>query len=43
MLSFLASNGARPTIDRTLPLDQVADGLAAMESGDLIGKIVIVP
>lgn len=43
MISFLASSGARPTIDRTLPLDKVADGLAAMESGDLVGKIVIEP
>jgi NADPH:quinone reductase-like Zn-dependent oxidoreductase len=41
LISFLRDSGLRPHIDRTLPLDRVDDGLAAMESGDLVGKIVI--
>ena len=43
LMSLLVSTGIRPPIDRTLPLEQVADGLAAMESGALVGKIVIEP
>ncbi len=43
MVAFLAAVGVRPTIDRTVPLDQVAHGLAAMESGTLIGKVVVTP
>lgn len=43
LLRLLVSTGLRPPIDRTLPLAQVADGLAAMESGSLVGKIVIEP
>ena len=41
LIAFLHATGLRPTIDRTLPLEQVADGLAAMASGDLVGKIVV--
>jgi NADPH:quinone reductase-like Zn-dependent oxidoreductase len=43
LIAFLLATGVRPTIDRTLPLDRVAEGLAAIESGDVIGKIVIEP
>jgi NADPH:quinone reductase-like Zn-dependent oxidoreductase len=43
LMAFLTATGVRPTIDRTLPLDRVAEGLAAMESGDVVGKIVIEP
>ncbi len=43
MVAFLAAVGLRPAIDRTIPLDHVADGLAAMESGTVIGKIVVTP
>ncbi|HEU5270035.1 MAG TPA: zinc-binding dehydrogenase [Jatrophihabitans sp.] len=43
LLRLLVSTGLRPPVDRTLPLDRVADGLAAMESGSLVGKIVIEP
>jgi NADPH:quinone reductase-like Zn-dependent oxidoreductase len=38
-----ADRGIKPEIDRVLPLDQVRDGLAAMEDGDIFGKIVIEP
>jgi len=43
LMSFLHATGLRPKIDRTLPLDQVGDGLAAMQAGELVGKIVIEP
>jgi NADPH:quinone reductase-like Zn-dependent oxidoreductase len=41
LIAFLRATGLRPYIDRTIPLEQAADGLAAMESGDLVGKIVL--
>lgn len=41
LLAFLEVTGLRPRIDRVLPLEQVGDGLAAMASGKLVGKIVI--
>lgn len=41
MIEFLRSTGLRPRIDRELALEQARDGLAAMASGDLIGKIVL--
>jgi NADPH:quinone reductase-like Zn-dependent oxidoreductase len=41
LIAFLRDTGLRPHIDRTLPLDRVGDGLAAMESGELVGKIVV--
>jgi NADPH:quinone reductase-like Zn-dependent oxidoreductase len=41
LIAFLHATGLRPHIDRTIPLEQVADGLSAMASGDLVGKIVL--
>ncbi len=41
LISFLHTTGLRPHIDRTIPLEQAADGLQAMESGELVGKIVL--
>jgi NADPH:quinone reductase-like Zn-dependent oxidoreductase len=41
LISFLHNTGLRPLIDRELPLEKAADGLAAMASGDLVGKIVL--
>ncbi len=43
LISFLRNTGLRPHIDRTLPLADARDGLAAMEHGELVGKIVIEP
>jgi NADPH:quinone reductase-like Zn-dependent oxidoreductase len=43
LMRLLVSTGLRPPIDRTLPLERLADGLAAMESGSLVGKIVVEP
>ncbi|MFJ8014495.1 zinc-binding dehydrogenase [Streptomyces sp. NPDC096339] len=40
LLSFCATTGTRPTIDRILPLDQAHEGFARMESGSHFGKIV---
>ena len=40
LLRFCEQTGVRPRIDRTLPLDQARDGLAAMISGEIFGKIV---
>jgi NADPH:quinone reductase-like Zn-dependent oxidoreductase len=40
LATFCEQTGARPVIDRILPLAQACDGFAAMISGDLFGKIV---
>jgi NADPH:quinone reductase-like Zn-dependent oxidoreductase len=40
---FCEQSGARPVIDRVLPLASARDGFAAMIDGDLFGKIVLVP
>jgi NADPH:quinone reductase-like Zn-dependent oxidoreductase len=40
LLTFCEQTGARPLIDRTLPLTQARDGFEAMISGDLFGKVV---
>ena len=41
LVRFCEQTGVRPLIDRTMPLDQARDGLAAMISGDLFGKVVL--
>jgi NADPH:quinone reductase-like Zn-dependent oxidoreductase len=41
LIAFLQTTGLRPLIDRTIPLESAADGLAAMASGELVGKIVL--
>ncbi|MDQ2797940.1 MAG: zinc-binding dehydrogenase [Jatrophihabitantaceae bacterium] len=41
LISFLHNTGLRPRIDRVIPLEQAADGLAAMASGEIVGKIVL--
>src|SRR6478672_1197 len=41
LIAFLRTTGLRPLIDREIPLEKAADGLAAMASGDLVGKIVL--
>lgn len=40
LTEMLDVTGARPLIDRTVPLDQARDGFAAMIDGDLFGKVV---
>ncbi|MQA94520.1 MAG: zinc-binding dehydrogenase [Streptosporangiales bacterium] len=43
LASFLVQTGVRPHVDRALPLADARDGFAAMDSGDLFGKIVFNP
>lgn len=43
LVRLLESSGVRPRIDRTIALAQVADGLAAMIAGELLGKVVVTP
>ncbi|MGH3348671.1 MAG: zinc-binding dehydrogenase [Nocardioides sp.] len=40
LTNLLDASGARPLVDRTLPMDQAREGFEAMASGDLFGKIV---
>jgi NADPH:quinone reductase-like Zn-dependent oxidoreductase len=40
LLRFCEQTGVRPLIDRVLPLQQAREGIGAMTSGDLFGKIV---
>jgi NADPH:quinone reductase-like Zn-dependent oxidoreductase len=40
LLQFCTQTGVRPVIDRTLPLTDARDGIAAMITGDLFGKVV---
>ncbi len=41
LLAFLGTSGVRPLIDRTIPLEDIAQGLSAMAGGELVGKIVL--
>jgi len=40
LVSMLAATGTRPLIDRVLPMEEAREGFAAMEKGELFGKIV---
>ena len=40
LVSFLDATGTKPLIDRTLPMTDARDGFAAMNDGDVFGKIV---
>ena len=40
LVNLLDATGARPLIDRTIPMEQAKDGFAAMAEGDVFGKIV---
>lgn len=40
LVRFLDATGARPLVDRTLPMEQAPEGFAAMAQGDVFGKIV---
>jgi NADPH:quinone reductase-like Zn-dependent oxidoreductase len=41
LVSFLDATGTKPLIDRTLPMTEAREGLAAMIDGDVFGKIVL--
>jgi NADPH:quinone reductase-like Zn-dependent oxidoreductase len=40
LVSFLDATGTRPLVDRTLPMADAREGFAAMNDGDVFGKIV---
>ena len=40
---LLITTGARPVIDRVLPLAAAADGFAALIDGQVFGKIILEP
>ena len=40
LVSLLDATGARPLIDRVLPMADARDGFAAMLEGEQFGKIV---
>ena len=40
LVSLLDATGARPLIDRTIPMTEARDGFAAMAGGDVFGKVV---
>ena len=40
LVSFLDATGTKPLIDRTLPMTDAREGFAAMDEGDVFGKIV---
>jgi NADPH:quinone reductase-like Zn-dependent oxidoreductase len=40
LVNLLDASGARPLIDRSIPMDQAREGFSAMASGDVFGKIV---
>jgi NADPH:quinone reductase-like Zn-dependent oxidoreductase len=42
LVSFLDATGTKPLIDRTLPMTDARSGFAAMNDGDVFGKIVFV-
>jgi NADPH:quinone reductase-like Zn-dependent oxidoreductase len=43
LLRFCSEHGVEPEIDRTLPLSDAREGFAAMEAGELVGKVVFRP
>ena len=40
LVSFLDATGTKPLIDRTLPMSDAREGFAAMNTGDVFGKVV---
>jgi NADPH:quinone reductase-like Zn-dependent oxidoreductase len=43
LVQLLASSGVRPVIDRVLPLSDARDGFAALDAGEVFGKVVFTP
>jgi len=43
MLDYVLAGGFDPVIDRTYPLSDAAEAQARLESGDVLGKVVLVP
>jgi NADPH:quinone reductase-like Zn-dependent oxidoreductase len=40
LVNLLDASGARPLVDRTLPMEQAREGFVSMAEGELFGKIV---
>ena len=40
LVSLLDATGTTPLVDRVLPMTEAREGFAAMESGDVFGKVV---
>jgi NADPH:quinone reductase-like Zn-dependent oxidoreductase len=40
LLNFLQVTGVRPIVDRVLPLSEARRGFAALEAGEIFGKVV---
>ena len=43
LIGLLERTHVRPVIDRVLPLDRAAEAFAALDSGEVLGKIVLTP
>lgn len=43
LLAFCDRTGLRPVIDRVLPLTKAKDGFAALDRGEVFGKVVFTP
>lgn len=43
LVELVRQTGVRPVIDRVLPLEQAAEGLAALHRGEVFGKVVLTP
>jgi NADPH:quinone reductase-like Zn-dependent oxidoreductase len=41
LVRLCRSTGVRPVIERTIPLEDAREGFAAMQAGDLFGKVVL--
>jgi NADPH:quinone reductase-like Zn-dependent oxidoreductase len=41
LIAFCEHTGVRPVIDRVLPLRDAREGFAAMERGEVFGKVVL--
>ncbi|TDE14964.1 zinc-binding dehydrogenase [Jiangella asiatica] len=43
LMAFCERSGVRPVVHGVLPLDEAREGFAAMERGDVFGKVVFTP
>ncbi|SEF18025.1 zinc-binding dehydrogenase [Jiangella alba] len=43
LVAFCERTGLRPVVDRVLPLSGARDGFAALDAGDVFGKVVFTP
>jgi NADPH:quinone reductase-like Zn-dependent oxidoreductase len=43
LLMFCSRTGVRPVVDRVLPMKQARQGFAALERGEVFGKVVLTP